>query len=45
MKHTLRQISRSGKFMTGFVIFMVILLIVILILYPDVAMWLPRNSA
>jgi len=32
MKHTLRQISRSGKFMTGFVIFMVILLIVIL--YP-----------
>ncbi len=32
MKHTLRQIFRSGKFVTGFVIFSVILLLVIF--YP-----------
>ena len=32
MKHTLRQIFRSGKFVTGFAIFMTILLIVIF--YP-----------
>lgn len=32
MKHTLRQVFRSGKFVTGFVIFMSILLIVII--YP-----------
>lgn len=32
MKHTLRQVFRSGKFVTGFVIFMTILLTVIL--YP-----------
>ena len=34
MKHTLRQVFRSGKFVTGFIIFMSILLIVIL--YPIV---------
>lgn len=32
MKHTLREVFRSGKFVTGFVIFMSILLIVII--YP-----------
>lgn len=37
MKHTLRQIFRSGKFLVGFTIFVTILLIVILypILIPD----------
>ncbi len=32
MKHTIRQVFRSGKFITGFVIFVVLLLIVIV--YP-----------
>jgi hypothetical protein len=32
MKHTLQQVFRSGKFVVGFSIFMVILLIVII--YP-----------
>lgn len=37
MKHTLRQVARSGKFMAGFIIFMAILLIVIIypLLVPD----------
>ncbi len=32
MKHTLRQVFRSGKFVTGFIIFSAILLTVIV--YP-----------
>ena len=39
MKHTLRQVFRSGKFVVGFTIFMVILLIVII--YPLVVRYPP----
>ncbi len=39
MKHTLRQVFRSGKFVVGFTIFMVILLIVII--YPLIVRYPP----